>query len=168
MTVHSAKGLEFPHVFLVGLEEGIFPHNRSLFDPQQLEEERRLMYVAMTRAMNSLYLLHARSRTLYGDSRANAPSQFLADIDGQLVESNFGGHGFKNRISSSDIIDRPIPVELDKGVDIEFGVGDRVQHNIFGKGIVVNITGGVATIAFEDSKVGIKKLALSVAPLKKV
>lgn len=168
MTVHSAKGLEFPHVFITGLEEGIFPHSRSLFDPQQLEEERRLMYVAMTRAMDSLYLLHARSRTLYGDSRANAPSQFLADIAGELVEANFGGHGARNHLSVKDIIDRPIPVELDQGVDVEFGVGDRVKHNIFGTGIVVNITGGVATIAFEDSKVGVKKLALSVAPLRKV
>ncbi len=168
MTVHSAKGLEFPHVFIAGLEEGIFPHNRSLFDPQQLEEERRLMYVAMTRAMHSLYLLHARSRTLYGDSRSNAPSQFLADIDGNLVEANFGGHGAPNRLIAKDIIDKPIPVELNEGVDVEFGVGDRVHHNVFGNGIVVDITGGVATIAFEDSKVGVKKLALSVAPLRKV
>ena len=168
MTVHSAKGLEFPHVFIAGLEEGIFPHNRSLFDPQQLEEERRLMYVAMTRAMHSLYLLHARSRTLYGDSRSNAPSQFLADIDGNLVEANFGGHGTPNRLIAKDIIDKPIPVELNEGVDVEFGVGDRVHHNVFGNGIVVDITGGVATIAFEDSKVGVKKLALSVAPLRKV
>lgn len=167
MTVHSAKGLEFPYVFIAGLEEGIFPHNRSLLDRQELEEERRLMYVAMTRAMDSLYLLHARERTLYGESRVNAPSQFLADIDGELVEANFGGHGARNHISISDIGSMPIPVELDLGVDVPFGVGDKVSHNVFGRGIVINITGGVATIAFEDSKVGVKKLALSVAPLKK-
>ncbi len=167
MTVHSAKGLEFPCVFIAGLEEGIFPHNRSLLDRQELEEERRLMYVAMTRAMDCLYLLHARERTLYGESRSNAPSQFLADIDGSLVEANFGGHGAKSRIFVEDIVGQPIPIELSEGVDVPFGVGDKVVHNIFGKGIVIDITGGVATIAFEDSKIGVKKLALSVAPLKK-
>lgn len=168
MTVHSAKGLEFPYVFVTGLEEGIFPHNRSMLDRDELEEERRLMYVAMTRAMDSLYLLHARERTLYGESRVNAPSQFLADIDAELVECNFGGHGARQHISVSDIGETPVPVELDDGVDVPFGVGDRVKHNVFGQGIVIDITGGVATIAFEDPKAGVKKLALSVAPLRKV
>ncbi|MBI5753695.1 DNA helicase PcrA [Candidatus Peregrinibacteria bacterium] len=168
MTVHSAKGLEFPCVFIAGLEEGIFPHNRSLLDRQELEEERRLMYVAMTRAMDVLYLLHARQRTLYGESRVNAPSQFLEEIDDELVEANFGGHGSKSRLAVEDIVYRPIPVELDRGIEVEFGVGDKVGHNVFGTGIVINITGGVATIAFEDPKIGIRKLALSIAPLKKV
>lgn len=166
MTVHSAKGLEFPYVFIAGLEEGIFPHNRSLMDPGELAEERRLMYVAMTRAMEKLYLIHARSRMLYGESRANAPSQFLADIDEQFIEANFGGHGARQHISVSDIEDRPIPVELDKGLDIEISSGDKVSHNVFGNGIVVSVVGGVATVAFEDPKIGVKKLALSIAPLK--
>lgn len=166
MTVHSAKGLEFPFVFIAGLEEGIFPHNRSLMDPNELEEERRLMYVAMTRAMEKLYLVHARNRTLYGESRANAPSQFLADIDEIFVEANFGGHGARQHISIEDIDDKPIPVELDEGLDIEISTGDKVSHNVFGSGIVVSVTGGVATVAFDDPKVGVKKLALSVAPLK--
>lgn len=168
MTVHSAKGLEFPIVFIAGLEEGVFPHSRSMLDREELEEERRLMYVAMTRCMDCLYLLHARNRTLYGESRANAPSQFLADIPGELVEANFGGHVARVHISVSDIGDMPVPIELENGVDIEFGVGDRIKHNTFGEGIVVAITGGVATIAFQDSKVGVKKLALSIAPLKKI
>ncbi|MBI2634644.1 UvrD-helicase domain-containing protein [Candidatus Peregrinibacteria bacterium] len=168
MTVHAAKGLEFQNVFIAGLEEGIFPNNRSLLDRSQMEEERRLMYVAMTRAMDRLYLLHARERTLYGESRCNAPSQFLADINGSLVEDNFGGHGKRQHISLSDIGNVPVPVELSAHVDVPFIAGDRVKHNIFGEGIVVDITGGVATIAFEDSKIGIKKLALSVAPLKKL
>lgn len=168
MTVHSAKGLEFTNVFIAGLEEGIFPHNRSLLDRQELEEERRLMYVAMTRAMDSLYLLHARERTLYGESRVNAPSQFLIDIDESLIEANFGGHLAKGRLLMEDILARPIPVELNEGVDSSFGVGDKIKHNIFGAGIVIAITGGVATIAFEDAKVGVKKLALSIAPLKKI
>lgn len=168
MTVHSAKGLEFPYVFIVGMEEGVFPHSRSLFDPMQMEEERRLLYVAMTRAMEALYLLHARARTLYGESRANAPSQFLADIDEGLVEANFGGHGARVRMSSTDILDRPIPVELDEGLADSFAVGDRVSHGSFGAGIVIAVMGGIITIAFEDSKVGVKKLALSVAPLRKI
>lgn len=168
MTVHSAKGLEFSYVFIAGLEEGIFPHNRSLLDRDELEEERRLMYVAMTRAMDRLYLLHAQNRMLYGESRSNAPSQFLADIDAELVEANYGGHGARQHLSVEEIGDMPLPVELDEGVEIAFGVGDRVSHNIFGSGFVVDISGGVATIAFEDAKVGVKKLALSIAPLKKI
>jgi DNA helicase II / ATP-dependent DNA helicase PcrA len=168
MTVHGAKGLEFPNVFIAGLEEGIFPHNRSLLDREELEEERRLMYVAMTRAKENLFLLHSRRRLLYGEARSNAPSQFLADIDESLVESNFGGHGARVHMSVADIGRTPIPVEFNDSVGSEFSAGDKVNHNVFGRGIIVDITGGVATVAFEDSKVGVKKLALSVAPLKKV
>lgn len=168
MTIHAAKGLEFPYVFIAGLEEGVFPHSRSMLDREELEEERRLMYVAMTRAMDCLYLLHARNRTLYGESRSNAPSQFLADIGGHLVEANFGGHGARMHISVNDIGSIPVPVELDQGLDIAFDTGDRVKHGAFGEGIVVAITGGVATIAFADPKVGVKKLALSIAPLRKI
>ncbi|MFC1615758.1 DNA helicase PcrA [Patescibacteria group bacterium] len=174
MTVHSAKGLEFPYVFIAGLEEGIFPHNRSLLDHSELEEERRLMYVAMTRAKNNLYLLHARSRMLYGESRAHAPSQFLADIDDKLVESNFAKTGERKAKSLEQIGRTPIPIEAEnppvdfENFEIELDVGDKVKHNIFGKGIVVALTGGVVTVAFEDPKVGVKKLALSVAPLKKI
>ncbi|MEK7126972.1 MAG: UvrD-helicase domain-containing protein [Patescibacteria group bacterium] len=168
MTVHSAKGLEFPYVFIAGLEEGIFPHNRSLLDRDELEEERRLMYVAMTRAKDVLYLLHARERLLYGETRMNVPSQFLTDIDESLIISNFGGHIVRQHISVSEIHDTPIPIEADEGIEIPFGSGDKVVHNIFGKGIVVDVKGGVITVAFEDSKVGIKKLALSIAPLKRI
>lgn len=168
MTVHSAKGLEFPYVFIAGLEEGIFPHNRSLLDRMELEEERRLMYVAMTRAMNNLYLLHARERMLYGEFRSNAPSQFLDDIDETIIETNFGGHKARQHISISDISEKPIPLETEHGLELELGTGDRVHHSIFGDGIVVDVQGGVVTVAFEDSKIGVKKLALSVAPLKKI
>lgn len=169
MTVHSAKGLEFPHVFIAGLEEGIFPHSRSLMDIDELEEERRLMYVAMTRAMESIYLLHTRTRMLYGEAKSNAPSQFLAEIDESLVDTNFGRHGTARvHIPLADIGRIPVPIELDEGVDIDLSSGDRVTHSSFGNGIVVNVTGGVATVAFEDSKVGVKKLALSVAPIKKI
>jgi DNA helicase-2/ATP-dependent DNA helicase PcrA len=168
MTVHSAKGLEFPYVFIAGLEEGVFPHSRSLLDREELEEERRLMYVALTRAMERVYLLHARTRMLYGETRSNAPSQFLADINEEYVTANFGGHSKRVHISISDIEKRPIPVEMDFGVEISLDVGDKVMHTSFGTGIVVDMQGGVVTVAFEDSKVGVKKLAVSVAPLKKL
>jgi DNA helicase-2/ATP-dependent DNA helicase PcrA len=168
MTVHSAKGLEFPYVFLAGLEEGIFPHNRSMTDRLELEEERRLMYVAITRAMEGVYLLHAQSRMLYGEERSNAPSQFLADIDENLIEANFGAKSARVHIPLSEIGTAPVPIEAEIGVLPDLGVGDKVFHSTFGNGIVVNVTGGVVTVAFEDSKVGVKKLALSIAPLKKV
>ncbi len=168
MTVHAAKGLEFPYVFLIGLEEGVFPHSRSLLNREELEEERRLLYVAMTRAMDKLFLLHARSRTLYGESRSNAPSQFLADLSDDHVERNFGKNSTRSHVSVAEMDKMPIPIELGSGVETDLGVGDRVVHNAFGAGIVINITGGVITIAFEDSRVGVKKLALSVAPLKRI
>lgn len=169
MTVHSAKGLEFSTVFIAGLEEGIFPHNRSLMDSCQLEEERRLMYVALTRAMDRLYLLHAERRMLYGESKSNSPSQFLDDLDLTIIETNKEPTPSpRAHTPLAEIGERPIPFESDEGLEIEIGVGDKVSHTIFGTGIVVDVTGGVVTVAFEDIKVGVKKLALSIAPLKKV
>lgn len=89
MTLHSAKGLEFPNVFICGMEEGVFPHSRSLLEPNELEEERRLMYVGLTRAMDRAYLLYAERRLLYGDIKQNAPSQFLQQLPDDLIETNF-------------------------------------------------------------------------------
>jgi DNA helicase-2/ATP-dependent DNA helicase PcrA len=169
MTVHSAKGLEFNDVFIVGLEEGIFPHNRSLFDPSELEEERRLMYVAMTRAKENLYLLHARSRSVYGKTQTNIPSQFLDHIVDDLLERNFTVTKVPKKLQVQDLSQKPIPLETVENSNIDqFGVGDRVHHSLFGKGIISNVTGGVATIIFEDRSIGMKKLALSIAPLKKI
>ena len=189
MTIHSAKGLEFPYVFVSGLEEGIFPHSRSLLERDQLEEERRLMYVAMTRAMEGLYLLHAMERMLYGEYRSNAPSQFLKDIPEELVESNFGGRSgrigqvfdrVKGTLGLEGIGETPVPYEGSGGFkdaadsledqtyeDVVYEVGNKVTHNVFGVGVVVEVQGGVITVAFDDPKVGVKKLAASVAPLKK-
>lgn len=168
MTVHSAKGLEFSYVFILGLEEGIFPHSRSLLDRNELEEERRLMYVAMTRAKERLYLLHAQQRMLYGESRSNAPSQFLMEIPEELVERNFGRNSMLQRVAKGNMGERPIPVEEEVGLSVDLAAGDRIEHRSFGKGIVVDVNGGVVTIAFEDIRVGVKKLALSIAPLKKI
>ena len=86
MTLHNAKGLEFPVVFMVGLEEGLFPHSNSMLDPAELEEERRLCYVGMTRARERLYLTYAQSRLLYGGLQMNAPSRFLSEIPEELIE----------------------------------------------------------------------------------
>jgi DNA helicase-2/ATP-dependent DNA helicase PcrA len=192
MTVHSAKGLEFPYVFVAGLEEGIFPHNRSLLDREQLEEERRLMYVAMTRAMEKLYLLCASERMLYGEYRTNAPSQFLSDIPKELLQGSFGnryregaGSGARNFKSlagfETGFNDRPIPAEPFGGFDlasesfedrvhegIAYAVGEKVAHNVFGIGVVRDVKGGVITVKFDDPEIGTKKLAASIAPLKKV
>lgn len=198
MTLHSAKGLEFPVVFITGLEEGIFPHSRALFEPHELEEERRLMYVGITRAMNHLYLLHAKQRMLFGEFKQNAPSQFLIDLPEHLVEGNapatpnpgFGSRVFggqfdpygdaPSRSSDSgprfvpevdftpdDPENRPIPMEDDGGFEIpELHDGDRVFHKSFGEGVVIQIAGGMVTVAFK--MVGIKKLSLSIAPLRKL
>lgn len=190
MTIHSAKGLEFPTVFLVGLEDGIFPHSRSLLERNELEEERRLMYVALTRAKDKLYLLHARNRLLYGDSQANPPSQFLKDIPPEVLEQEAGKYEAKSKfnlekfLSSSNSSDRkrPIPVESAQDDGPRFvpepqafadesptlQEGDRVFHQTFGEGEVVEIRGGVATIKFDSIRIGTKKLALSIAPLRKL
>lgn len=179
MTLHGAKGLEFPCVFISGLEEGIFPHSRSLFEPEQLEEERRLMYVGITRAKEDIFLLHARQRLLYGEYLAHEASQFLQDIPEELVSRNIATSIIKP-ISLDGMGRRPVPTEwstrstgrdsIDRINDrlIELKDGDKVRHKIWGEGIVVSVTGGIATIAFRDGKVGIKKVALSVAPLEKI
>ncbi len=108
MTVHSAKGLEFPVVFVVGLEDGIFPHSRSLLDHSELEEERRLMYVALTRAKDKLYLTHAKNRMLYGETRSSSPSQFLMDIPLELLDQSLLLH---RPLRANEIGKNPIPVE---------------------------------------------------------
>lgn len=172
MTMHSAKGLEFPHVFIVGMEDGLFPHSRSMLEPLEMEEERRLMYVAVTRAMEKLYLLHARERMLYGEYRSNSPSQFLQYIPEDLLESNMPNIRVHTGIMGKvkDMLTpktKPIPSE---GLEFsgEFKDGDKVSHPKFGEGIVVQITGGIVVVAFNDPKVGIKKLAVSIAPLSKI
>lgn len=173
MTLHSAKGLEFPVVFLCGLEEGIFPHSRSMLEPQELEEERRLMYVGITRAKDVLYLLNARERLLYGERCSNAPSQFLQDLPEECCERRdatgllISQHGVLSPL-------RPVPVEGAVITESEserarhFKDGDRVFHKTFGEGLVMSIIGGVITVIFKDARVGIKKLAVTIAPLEKM
>ena len=182
MTIHGAKGLEFPYVFITGLEEGIFPHARSLIERPELEEERRLMYVACTRAKDCLYLLFAQERLLYGEYRSNSPSQFLEDIAPELIEKNyeqekdiFDSEGefdgtLRRMFGPPDFMRdkksfKPVPTEE---IESPFHDGDKVTHAMFGDGIIVNVRGGVATVAFKDKKIGVKKVAIAVAPMKKI
>jgi len=178
MTLHAAKGLEFPYVFMIGLEEGIFPHSRSLMDPEQLEEERRLMYVGITRAEKALFMSFARSRLFFGEVQANAPSQFINDIPKDIIQTNASflkanpavGARSHNRLRADQLANIKIPVEGNTATlsPEELKVGDKVTHPVFGKGAVINLVGGVVTISFEDQKYSTKKLALSVAPLEKI
>jgi len=168
MTLHSAKGLEFPHVFMPGMEEGIFPHSRSHLDPQQMEEERRLAYVGMTRAKKTLIFLLAAKRTFYGGVQCNPPSRFLADIPREMIHEedmmpvNSASH--MQRLKNTKPIVKN--VETKAASTCEFEDGDRVEHKEFGEGVVVDVRGDVVAIAFVN--VGVKKIAASVAPLKKI
>ncbi|OIP81008.1 ATP-dependent DNA helicase PcrA [Candidatus Peregrinibacteria bacterium CG10_big_fil_rev_8_21_14_0_10_44_7] len=165
MTLHGAKGLEFPCVFICGLEEGVFPHSRSLLDPQEMEEERRLMYVGMTRAIDDLFLLYAEERMLYGDYKSNSPSQFLMDLPEELVARNHGGISVP---MMDEFGAQPIPYEDENQELADLAIGDRISHKIWGEGIITAVAGGVITVAFKDPRIGIKKLAASVAPISRI
>lgn len=159
MTLHGAKGLEFPVVFMVGMEETIFPHSRALYDQTEMEEERRLCYVGMTRAREELYLLYATGRMLYGTIQHNPPSRFIADIAGDLLSQQ---PSLSDNFSAA-----PQPPEDDDPryvPDIE--EGDGVKHQLFGMGTVVEMQGEVATIYFKGK--GTKQLDISIAPLEKL
>lgn len=187
MTVHSAKGLEFKSVYVVGLEEGIFPHSRSFFEPEQMEEERRLMYVAMTRAKEHLHLIFARRRLLFGETQYNPPSSFLSAVPLDTVDEEYlaqmgeeemverlremdrfgpgagaGGSGNAEPVVFSD--------ETPPSIPADFSEGDLIEHNIFGRGVIRKISGNVAEVEFERVQHGkpLKKLVLGVAPMRKV
>jgi DNA helicase II / ATP-dependent DNA helicase PcrA len=160
MTLHSAKGLEFPAVFVTGLEEGVFPHSRALYDANELEEERRLMYVGMTRAREELYLMHANSRTLFGGRMASPPSRFLSDIEAPVTTSTgFENSGFEAFAFGNKYSDEPRYV-------LELNEGDMVLHKLFGEGRVMELEGDMATIYFKGK--GTKKLDTGFAPLTKL
>ncbi len=159
MTLHAAKGLEFPAVFMVGLEETIFPHSRALYDQSEMEEERRLCYVGMTRAREELYMLYATSRMLYGGSQHNPPSRFLSEIDGQFQPHSFGSFEPVGLPEAEVFDDEPRYVP-------ELNEGDGVRHQVFGEGTVMELDGENATIYFKGK--GAKKLNISFAPLEKL
>ena len=178
MTVHSAKGLEFPVVFIIGLEEGIFPHSRSALSAAELEEERRLMYVALTRAKTNVFLIHADMRTIFGSTQMNPPSRFVEEIPEALVvrrESNGTHLSFSKpkRKSYAAPIRRFTAVpktEVESGESItpakDLRPGDMVEHQQFGGGLVIALEGTLLTVAFK--RAGVKKMMLGVAPLRKV
>jgi len=199
MTLHSAKGLEFKVVFIAGLEEGILPHSRSMLNQEEMEEERRLMYVGITRAKEKAYLLFTSERNIFGSTQCNPPSRFLDDIPENLIDviSNDQVSSFfqspKNNFYRNK---KRTPIEYASGVsaaqkfngvkmenvefikkgkipDTKYNIqntnfkdGDRVEHSVFGSGLIISSQGDILTIAFK--KVGLKKISATVAPLRKI
>lgn len=158
MTLHSAKGLEFNIVFILGMEEDIFPHSRSFESAKELEEERRLCYVGITRAKKKLYLLSARTRTLYGRTSGTIESRFIKEIDPTLIN-------IKNESVKKDENKKVSNMYSNKTVD-GLKAGDTVIHTIFGEGVIIKISGDIATIAFKYG-VGIKSIAANHKYLSK-
>ncbi len=164
MTLHSAKGLEFRYVFIVGLEEGIMPHSRSILSDDEMEEERRLAYVGITRAKEKVYLLFTTERNIFGSTQVNMPSRFLDDIPEHLLES-YNTKKTKN----NQKIDNSQFSKKKKAPFSQvhcFGDGERVKHEVFGEGLIVASKGTEVTIAFK--KYGLKKIDVSIAPLEKL
>ena len=160
MTVHSVKGLEYNHVFVVGMEEGIFPHMNSLMENSELEEERRLCYVAITRAKDDLHLVNARRRTLFGKEQINPVSRFLSEIPKDLLESNA-----KEELPQHE---EKIQVgEMFREEEVDYQVGDYVYHETFGTGRVTEVTNTLVSVAFKHPH-GIKKLMKNHKKLSKV
>ena len=190
MTLHTAKGLEFPVVFVVGMEDGVFPHLRSLGEPDELEEERRLAYVGITRARERLYLTHAWCRTLWGNTQYNPPSRFLEEIPEQLTReatnttgSRRGGRGggslpprgggieaarthmVETAMRRADRFER----KSEGAAALGLKPGDDVVHGKWGEGVILEVAGdgadSEAVIRFPS--VGEKRLLLSLAPIKR-
>ena len=159
MTVHSVKGLEFDYVFITGLEEGLFPHINSLLSSNELEEERRLCYVAITRAKEKLFIVNARSRILFGKDTANVPSRFINEIDKELLDKKFEDKTEEVKINLED--------KFYKDNEVYYNVGDFVYHDVFGQGKVVEISGSLMSIAFKHPY-GIKKLMKNHKSITKI
>ncbi len=166
MTLHAAKGLEFPAVFMTGMEETIFPHSRALYDQSEMEEERRLCYVGMTRAKEELYLIYATSRLLYGGMQHNPPSRFISEIDGQFQLDSVGlsGAAWQQTHNDFDGIDQVIDDEPRYLPELD--EGDQVQHDVFGRGTVMEVDGDNVVIYFKGK--GSKKINIAFAPIKKL
>lgn len=159
MTLHAAKGLEFPVVFMVGMEETVFPHSRALYDQAEMEEERRLCYVGMTRAREELYLAHATSRLLYGGSQHNPPSRFLSEIDGNAQQTS----GFEGTFQPPQ---PPSSIDTEPRYVPDLNEGDSVRHPVFGVGMVAEVNGDNVTIYFKGK--GAKTLNTAFAPIEKL
>lgn len=179
MTLHAAKGLEFPVVFLTGLDEGLFPHSRTLMDPAQVEEERRLAYVGITRAERQLYVTNAVTRTMYGRISAYMPSRFLAEIPSQFMEDYHRKSAMpqsrttavpgKQRVS---ILTKPVASSLPKkhAVTDTFAKGDKVRHKIWGIGTVLDVIGEGTNMQMKIQfpTKGVRQVVVKYAPLEKI
>ena len=171
MTIHSAKGLEFDCVFLCGMEEGIFPHQNSFESDAEIEEERRLCYVGITRARKVLYLTNAHSRILYGREQVNPPSRFIKEIDKDLLDVKVKSMGLEH-LRSKNV--GKIPTFSSKssfynndGESLEFKVGDHLMHSLYGRGTIVAMDNTFYTVAF-SSRFGIKKIMKNFKGIRKV
>ena len=158
MTLHSAKGLEFRVVFLVGMEDGIFPHQNSFYSTDEIEEERRLCYVGITRAMERLYITNAKRRMLYGKDVVNKPSRFIDEIDEELLD-----------IQNKNMME---PKKIDKNKyytdeDTDYRISDIIEHDVYGRGVIVSIVNDILTVAF-NKKYGIKKLLKNYKGIRKI
>lgn len=162
MSLHSAKGLEFPLVFLTGMEEGLFPHQRSLQESGRLEEERRLCYVGMTRAMQILYISYAEVRRLHGRETYGAPSRFLGEIPAEMLS--------EVRVGLPRHVDSWSGITQGEKESDSIKLGGRVRHNSFGDGVVLGVEGrGEHTrVQVNFESVGIKWLVLAYANLEKL
>ena len=173
MTMHSAKGLEFPTVFLVGMEEGIFPGMRAIGEPEEMEEERRLCYVAITRAKQQLYMVCARQRMLFGRTTSNRVSRFVDEIPEEHIKKNVPkGYGYRDRSHDLGFAykapapkPRYAPAPPPSNVFTDYALGDNVRHKAFGSGVIVKMTpmGGDYLIEINFQEVGTKKLMLRAA-----
>lgn len=198
MTIHSAKGLEFPYVFIVGVEEGIFPGEMSKYNPEDIEEERRLCYVGITRAKKELYISHCSERMVFGQTKRPLPSRFLEEIDRNVceeidrnpkrynLENSFGSsnlinpkkpsRGFTNQTSSLINTSKPTAtvyggkVESNKKVAVKYDVGERVSHKVFGNGTIMKVTplANDAMLEIKFDTVGVKKIMANFTPITKL
>ena len=159
MTLHSAKGLEFPVVFIIGMEEGIFPHQNAFLEGDSgIEEERRLCYVGFTRAKERLYLTNAKKRMLYGKTNANPPSRFISEINKDVLET------VNSSIKEEKVINKD---ELYSNEDVSYNKGDLVMHTIYGKGVVIDVDDKFVSVAFAKN-FGVRKLMKNHKSLKKL
>jgi DNA helicase-2/ATP-dependent DNA helicase PcrA len=180
MTLHTAKGLEYPVVFIAGMEEGVFPHLRSLGEAHELEEERRLCYVGVTRAKERLYLSNAWCRSLWGEAQYNQPSRFISEIPDHLVRAS-GTRLRRTRVSREEFRGQLVeaamrhgragsPVHGTGAETLGLQAGEAVMHARYGEGVVIEITGegteAEATIRFPAA--GEKRFSLHLAPLKRI
>jgi DNA helicase-2/ATP-dependent DNA helicase PcrA len=183
MTVHNAKGLEYKNVFLVGLEEEIFPNKKSADEEDGIEEERRVAYVGMTRAKERLYLTLANQRTLYGLTHRNCQSRFINEVGNELLNKQFNGNKDSNKrvnktptaFQSFTLQQQIAKNKAQEKVDstpnnILFSEGDTVLHTIFGTGTVLQVTntGGDCMLRVDFAKVGIKTIMTNYTKIKKI